>query len=41
VAAAAEMLGLVRQPCLPLPLKALCGPGRERLAQLIRELELA
>lgn len=41
VAAAAELLGLVKQACLPLPLKPLCGPGRERLAQLIRELELA
>ncbi|GAB3456185.1 dihydrodipicolinate synthase family protein [Massilia terrae] len=41
VAAAAEMLGLVKGPCLPLPLKAIQGADRERLAQLIRELELA
>lgn len=40
VAAAAEMLGLVKGPCLPLPLRAIQGADRERLAQLIRELEL-
>lgn len=41
VAAAAEMLGLVKGSCLPLPLKAIQGADRERLAQLMRELELA
>lgn len=41
VAAAAELQGLVKRPCLPLPLKALSGEGRHRLAQLIDELELS
>jgi 4-hydroxy-tetrahydrodipicolinate synthase len=35
VAAAAELLGLVEHPCLPLPLKALGGEGRRRLGELI------
>ncbi|SHK13746.1 4-hydroxy-tetrahydrodipicolinate synthase [Marinobacter antarcticus] len=41
VAAAAELRGLVERPCLPLPLKALSGEGRHRLAELIDELELS
>lgn len=41
VAAAAELRGLVERPCLPLPLKALDGEGRHRLAELIDELELS
>jgi 4-hydroxy-tetrahydrodipicolinate synthase len=41
VAAAAELRGLVERPCLPLPLKALSGAGRHRLAGLIDELELS
>lgn len=41
VAAAAELLGLVKQPCLPLPLKPIAGQDRERIAQLISELELS
>lgn len=41
IAAAAEVLGLVEAPCLPLPLKALDGEGRRRLAALIDELGLA
>ncbi|ASK33293.1 dihydrodipicolinate synthase family protein [Alcanivorax sp. N3-2A] len=40
VAAAAELRGLVRRPCLPKPLRVLEGEGRERLAALIDELEL-
>ncbi|WP_166255007.1 dihydrodipicolinate synthase family protein [Marinobacter salicampi] len=40
VAAAAELLGLIEAPCLPLPLKALGGEGRRQLAKLIDELEL-
>lgn len=41
VAAAAELQGLVEHPCLPLPLKALSGEGRRRLAELIDKLELS
>jgi 4-hydroxy-tetrahydrodipicolinate synthase len=41
VAAAAELQGLVENPCLPLPLKALSGEGRRRLAELIDELDLS
>lgn len=41
VAAAAELRGRVEQPCLPLPLKALDGAGRQQLAALLEELELA
>ena len=36
----AELLQLVEHPCLPLPLKALSGEGRQRLATLINELDL-
>lgn len=35
MAAAAELLGLVEAPCLPLPLKAMDGEGRRRLAALL------
>ncbi len=41
VAAIAELQGLVEQPCLPLPLKALSGEWRQRLANLIDELGLS
>lgn len=41
IAAAAELEGLVRRPCLPLPLQAIDGHDRERLARVISELELA
>ncbi len=41
VAAAAELSALVEQPSLPLPLKALEGPGRKQLSRLLEELELA
>lgn len=41
VAAAAELLGRVRRPSLPLPLSVLDGDDRERLAVLMRELDLA
>lgn len=41
IAAAAELLGLVQHPCLPLPLKSLGGSSRARLAQLLNELDLA
>ncbi|MBP6018029.1 MAG: dihydrodipicolinate synthase family protein [Burkholderiaceae bacterium] len=40
VAAAAELRGLVRQPSLPLPLKAVDGLERWQLAELLDELEL-
>lgn len=41
VATAAELRGLVEQPCLPLPLNALSGEGRSRLKILIDELNLS
>ncbi|MDB5893879.1 MAG: dapA [Rhodoferax sp.] len=41
VAAAAEMLGLTSHPSLPLPLKVLDGAGRQELAAIIEELDLA
>ena len=40
VAAAAELLGLAKSPCLPLPLKAIGGGDREHLAEVIGTLEL-
>lgn len=40
-AAAAELLGLVSSPSLPLPIKAVDGAGRQKLAALIEELELS
>lgn len=40
VAAAAELRGLVEQPCLPLPLKALDAAGRKQLAALLDELDI-
>lgn len=41
IAAAANLMGLAQQPCLPLPLQAIEGADREHLAQLIDTLELA
>jgi 4-hydroxy-tetrahydrodipicolinate synthase len=41
VAAAAELRGLVGQPSLPLPLKALAGPSRDKLSDLLEKLALA
>lgn len=41
VAAAAELLGLVEHPTLPLPLKTLEGADRQQLAALLDELDLA
>ncbi|MFP2769304.1 dihydrodipicolinate synthase family protein [Oceanisphaera sp. KMM 10153] len=41
IASAAELRGLVEQPCLPLPLNALSGEGRSRLKILIDELNLS
>lgn len=41
IAAAAGLMGLAQQPCLPLPLQAISGADREHLAQLIDTLELA
>lgn len=41
MAAVAELLGLAKSPCLPLPLKAVHGPERAHLAELIASLELA
>ncbi len=40
-AAAAEILGLVNSPSLPLPIKAVDDAGRQKLAALIEELELS
>ena len=40
MAAAAELMGLVDQPCLPLPLQSMQGDERETLATLIQQLEL-
>ncbi len=40
IATAAELLGLVRAPCLPLPLRALAGNERQQLASLLAELKL-
>lgn len=40
IAAAAELLGLVKTPCLPSPLKALSGKDRLLLAGLIESLAL-
>jgi len=41
IAAAAGIMRLAPQPCLPLPLQAIEGADRELLAQLIDTLELA
>lgn len=41
IAAAAELLGYVYAPCLPLPLQALQGPDRQELATLLSSLALA
>jgi len=41
VAAAAELQGLVKQPCLPLPLNAANDMARAQLVDLIKELDLA
>ena len=41
VAAAAEIQNLVKAPCLPLPLSALDGTERERLAALLDSSELS
>jgi len=41
VAAAAELQGLVKQPCLPLPLNAANDPARTQIVELIRELDLS
>ncbi|MFU2318844.1 dihydrodipicolinate synthase family protein [Rahnella sp. PCH160] len=40
VAAAAELLGIVSAPCLPLPLQSLGGDGRQRLAGVLEQLGL-
>ena len=40
VAAAAELRRLVGQPSLPLPLKALAGPNRDKLSDLLEKLAL-
>jgi 4-hydroxy-tetrahydrodipicolinate synthase len=41
VAAAAELRGLASSPSLPLPLKALAGPARVQLGDLLEQLGLA
>jgi 4-hydroxy-tetrahydrodipicolinate synthase len=40
IAAAAEILGLAKHPCLPLPLKALSGSARVQLEELLKRLQL-
>jgi 4-hydroxy-tetrahydrodipicolinate synthase len=40
IAAAAGLMGLAQQPCLPLPLQAIGGADREHLASLIDTLAL-
>lgn len=40
IATAAELLGLVRAPCLPLPLRTLAENERQQLASLLAELTL-
>ncbi|NUL49186.1 dihydrodipicolinate synthase family protein [Cellulosimicrobium funkei] len=40
VAAIAELLGLVRRPSLPLPLRGLTDPQRDRVAAVVEELGL-
>ncbi|MFO6296770.1 dihydrodipicolinate synthase family protein [Rahnella selenatireducens] len=40
VAAAAELLGMVSAPCLPLPLQSLGGDARQRLAGVLEQLDL-
>lgn len=40
VAAAAELLGLVASPSLPLPLQALAGEDRQQLSRVLKELGL-
>lgn len=40
VATAAELMGLASPPCLPLPLTALEGADRQKLARLLDELPL-
>jgi len=40
IAAAAGLMGLAQQPCLPLPLQAISGADREYLASLIDTLDL-
>jgi 4-hydroxy-tetrahydrodipicolinate synthase len=40
MAAMAEMLGLVKGHCLPLPLQPLNGESKERVARVMRGLEL-
>lgn len=39
-ATAAELLNFTESPSLPLPLKALQGNEREKLKQLLNQLEL-
>lgn len=41
IATAAELLGLVESPSLPLPLNTLAGSDRQRLAEWLAELALA
>ncbi|MBU9810566.1 dihydrodipicolinate synthase family protein [Rahnella sp. SL6] len=40
VAAAAEILGIVAAPCLPLPLQSLAGDDRQHLATVLEQLDL-
>lgn len=40
IATAAELLGLARRPCLPLPLRTLDGPDRQAVADCLARLGL-
>lgn len=40
IATAAELLGLVRHPCLPLPLRTLVGAERQAVAECLQQLGL-
>jgi len=41
IAAAAELRGLVSEPCLPLPIRSLQGEDRQRLLAILDELDAA
>ncbi|WP_167375897.1 hypothetical protein [Pseudomonas coleopterorum] len=41
IATAAEILGHAAANCLPLPLKGLDGPSTQRVAQVMKTLQLA
>lgn len=40
IATMAELMGLVKAPCLPLPMKSLSGDARKELQTCIQNLNL-